>query len=138
MGDEAEEEYPMNRRIFMGSAIVGSSALVAGTTWRTQNVVNTQQQQPSRTGIGTLAWESTPVNKRTGVTVFDAENAGYNIRFVSYLSRFLLVVDSDCQRWWYSKAQDIPVLSTADQVQAIRLKQFGAFAASVEVGLQEY
>mmetsp|Transcript_9279 Transcript_9279/g.10598 ORF Transcript_9279/g.10598 Transcript_9279/m.10598 type:complete len:1059 (-) Transcript_9279:158-3334(-) len=136
--DEAEEEYPMNRRIFMGSAIVGFSALVAGTTWRTQHVVNTQQQQPSRTGIGTLAWESTPVNKRTGVTVFDAENAGYNIRFVTYLSRFLLVFDSDCQRWWYSKAQDIPVLSTADQVQAIRLKQFGAFAASVEVGLQEY
>ncbi len=88
--------------------------------------------------FGNLPWESTPVNKRTGVTVFDAEKAGYNVRFVTYLSRFLLVFDSDCQRWWYSKAADIPLLSTADEVEAIRLKQFGRFAASVEVGLLDY
>jgi solute carrier family 25 phosphate transporter 3 len=139
--EEEEEESPMNRRIFFGSALVGTSALVAGVT-ATQSMVNAQQQQQQQASIwsatGALKYESTPVNKRTGVTVFDAENAGYNVRFVTYLSRFLLVFDRDCQRWWYARAQDIPVLSTADQVEAIRLKQFGAFAASVEVGLQEY
>ena len=138
LDQEEKEESPMNRRIFFGSALVGTSALVAGVT-ATQSGANAQQQQQqSRASIGTLKYESTPVNKRTGVTVFDAEKAGYNIQFVTYLTRFLLVFDRDCQRWWYARAQDIPVLSTANQVEAIRLKQFGAFAASVEVGLQEY
>jgi len=85
-----------------------------------------------------LPWQSTPVNKRTGITVFDAEKAGYNVRFVTYLSRFLLVFDKNCQNWWYSKAANIPILASAQEVEIIRQKQFGAFAASVEVGLQDY
>ena len=134
----AIEEYTTtvttNRRIFMGSALIGTSAILTGAKW----LATPEAVVANAATIGGLAWKSTPVNKRTGVTVFDAENAGYNIRFVTYLSRFLLVFDNDCQKWWYSKAQDIPVLSTAEQVQRIRLKQFGAFSASVEVGLQEY
>mmetsp|Transcript_3118 Transcript_3118/g.6278 ORF Transcript_3118/g.6278 Transcript_3118/m.6278 type:complete len:1114 (+) Transcript_3118:546-3887(+) len=160
-GNKDKDEPPMARRMFMGSALVGTSAaLVAASNLGTGNVANAAQLQlpafggssrsesmstPSSTEdksndgyFGKLAWESTPVNKRTGVTVFDAEKAGYNVRFVTYLSRFLLVFDRDCQRWWYNKAAEIPVLSTAGQVEAIRLKQFGAFAASVEVGLQDY
>ncbi|MGK3746858.1 MAG: hypothetical protein ACI90V_013721, partial [Bacillariaceae sp.] len=42
--DQEEEESPMNRRIFFGSALVGTSALVAGVT-ATQSMVNAQQQQ---------------------------------------------------------------------------------------------
>ena len=162
VGNQKEEgkekdKPPMARRMFMGSALVGTSAaLVAASNLGTGNVANAAQLQLPKFGgsnrsesmstedrsndgyFGKLAWESTPVNKRTGVTVFDAEKAGYNVRFVTYLSRFLLVFDRDCQRWWYNKAAEIPVLSTAGQVEAIRLKQFGAFAASVEVGLQDY
>lgn len=89
-------------------------------------------------GSSKLQWEATPVNKRTGVTVFDAEQAGYNVRFVTYLSRFLLCFDQDCQRWWYNRAADLPRTATAEQVTEQRLQQFGAFSASVEVGLQEY
>jgi hypothetical protein len=63
-----------------------------------------------------LRWEASPVNKRSGVTVFDAENSGYNVKFVTYLSRFLLNFDENCQRWWYSKASDIPRNLNADQV----------------------
>lgn len=55
-----------------------------------------------------LPWEASPVNKRSGKTVFDAEEQGYNVRFVTYLSRFLLNFDKDCQRWWFSRAGDIP------------------------------
>lgn len=55
-----------------------------------------------------LPWEVSPVNKRYGVTVFDAEQMGYNVRFVTYLSRFLLNFDADCQRWWFARAADIP------------------------------
>jgi solute carrier family 25 phosphate transporter 3 len=94
---------------------------------------NQQQQRSSR-----LQWEPTPVNKRTGVTVFDAEKSGYNVRFVTYLSRFLLVFDADCRQWWYQRAGDLPRTGNAQVVQQVRLEQFGAFSASVEVGLQEY
>ena len=97
-----------------------------------------QEQQLKSSRFEKLQWESTPINKRTGITVFDAEKAGYNVRFVTYLSRFLLAFDADCQKWWYSKAADIPRRATADEVSTIRLNQFAAFAASVEVGLQEY
>ena len=126
----------MNRRLFMGAALLGTSSIIAPE--------NVAAQDTSRMGMvknseyGKLGWESTPVNKRTGVTVFDAEKAGYNVRFVTYLSRFLLVFDADCQKWWYSRAADIPRRATAQEVDEIRLKQFGAFSASVEVGLQEY
>ena len=87
---------------------------------------------------GKLQYEKSPVNKRSGVTVFDAEQAGYNVRFVTYLSRFLLCFDADCQKWWYARAADIPRTATSEQVDAQRMRQFGGFAASVEVGLQEY
>ncbi|VEU38281.1 unnamed protein product [Pseudo-nitzschia multistriata] len=151
--EKAEGKTPIDRRIFMGSSLVGTSALLASTLGA-GNVANAMQlpfgagSETSSSSLsnnsinggyfGKLAWESTPVNKRTGITVFDAEKAGYNVRFVTYLSRFLLVFDRDCQRWWYNKAAEIPILSTAEEVEAIRLKQFGAFAASVEVGLQDY
>mmetsp|Transcript_14065 Transcript_14065/g.32744 ORF Transcript_14065/g.32744 Transcript_14065/m.32744 type:complete len:1043 (-) Transcript_14065:1599-4727(-) len=140
------EKNPVDRRVFLGS-----SGLLIGATAATSLNGDNVFKHPFRYGtelslssvnkyeyFDKLPWESTPVNKRTGITVFDAEKAGYNVRFVTYLSRFLLIFDSDCQRWWYSKAADIPILSTADQVQKIRQKQFGAFAASVEVGLQGY
>ena len=52
-----------------------------------------------------LPWQTTPVNKRTGVTVFDAERAGYKVNFVTYLSRFLLTFDANCQRWWYERVR---------------------------------
>jgi solute carrier family 25 phosphate transporter 3 len=147
--EEGERLLPVNRRLFMGSVLVGTSALLAsqnsGSIWQatasdsTSTVNLLQQFQPKpRTKYGRLEWESTPVNKRTGVTLFDAEKAGYNVRFVTYLARFLLVFDMDCQKWWYARAADIPARSTTAEVETIRLKQFGAFSASVEVGLQDY
>lgn len=60
-----------------------------------------------------LPWQATPVNKRTGVTVFDAESTGYTVSFVTYLSRFLLTFDASCQRWWYDQVRTVtsnPVL----------------------------
>ncbi|KAL3915774.1 MAG: hypothetical protein SGILL_005487 [Bacillariaceae sp.] len=138
----ASSSSAMNRRFFMGSSLLGASVTVAGTTAATLTALPQSAMAAASDAASyysdKLEWESTPINKRTGVTLRDAEKAGYNVRFVTYLSRFLLVFDSDCQRWWYSRAADIPPLSSADQVEAIRLKQFGAFAASVEVGLQDY
>lgn len=144
-----EENQPtqLNRRLFVASALVASSGVFG---------VGVQRALPGNDSKGggsddagslsynmrpytsKLAWEVTPVNKRTGVTVFDAEKAGYNIRFVTYLARFLLCFDVDCQRWWYNRSADIPRRATAQDVEKIRLRQFGAFSASVEVGLQEY
>lgn len=83
-----------------------------------------------------LPWEADPVNKRSGVTVFDAEKAGYSVPFVTYLSRFLLNFDSNCQTWWFSTR--FPRSSKAEDIESIRIQQFAAFSASVELGLQNF
>lgn len=132
----------VDRRIFMGTAalLLGTSSAFVATAVVSRGIqpAIAVSTTASAATYGKLEWESTPINKRTGITLTDAEKAGYNVRFVTYLARFLLVFDYDCQRWWYSRAADIPPLSSAEQVESIRLKQFGAVAASVEVGLQDY
>ena len=132
------EEEAMNRRLFMGATLVGVCATLAGGPESFRVAAAAATNANVKNSFGKLEWESTPVNKRTGVTVFDAEKSGFNVRFVTYLARFLLVFDNDCQKWWYSRAADIPRRASAEEVEEIRLKQFGAFSASVEVGLQEY
>ena len=117
------------RRGMFSSALVATSVLLAPRM---------AFAATNKDGTTNLPWEPSPVNKRSGVTVFDAEREGYNVGFVTYLSRFLLNFDADCQRWWYSRAADLPRRGTLEQVDAMRLVQFGAFSASVEVGLQEY
>jgi solute carrier family 25 phosphate transporter 3 len=84
-----------------------------------------------------IEWSPSPLNKRSGITLKAAEET-YNVRFVTYLSRILLNFDDECQRWWFKRASDIPRTASIEQVESIRLNQFGAFSASVEVGLQEY
>ena len=113
-----------DRRIFMASALMAAGVALGGS--------------PQQVEAKQLQWEASPVNKRYGVTVFDAEKTGYTVQFITYLSRFLLSFDEECQRWWYARAKDIPRMATSDEVEAIRLKQFGALSASVEIGLQEY
>ena len=113
-----------SRRMLFASALMGSSAMVLGSA-------------PNIAKADGLAWTASPVNKRSGITVFKAEET-FNIGFITYLSRFLISFDEECQRWWYTRAGDIPRTSTLEQVDMLRLKQFGAFSASVEVGLLEY
>jgi hypothetical protein len=125
------------RRHLFGIALITASTSLMGcgkaTAYGLVKDDTMAVQQQSR-----LQWQVTPVNKRTGVTVYDAERAGYKVNFVTYLSRFLLTFDTDCQRWWYNRASDIPRTATAEQVTQYRNAQFAAFSASVEVGLQEY
>ena len=131
-----EESLPTSRRMLFATGLFGVAAALGATSL--SNNLNGGQEQRSQTSYSNLKWEVTPINKRTGVTVYDAEKSGYNIRFVTYLSRFLLSFDADCQRWWYSRAQDLPRLASAEEITRKRLQQFAAFSASVEVGLQEY
>jgi hypothetical protein len=127
------------RRYFCGSALIAACSIFAGNepavaySGFVNTDASTATKQQSR-----LQWQVTPINKRTGVTVYDAERAGYRVNFVTYLSRFLLTFDTDCQRWWYNRASDIPRTATVEQVTQYRNAQFAAFSASVEVGLQEY
>lgn len=111
------------RRQFLATSFFLASSLVTSAA----DAVETNYSLP---------WENSPVNRRSGVTVFDAEKAGYNVAFVTYLSRFLLTFDSNCQRWWFSTK--FPNGATAQQVEEIRLEQFARFSASVEVGLQGF
>ena len=121
----------MDRRVFMAStAAVATSALLTGDV-SPARAATTANALP-------LPWEANPVNKRSGVTVLDAElKAGYNVAFVTYLSRFLLNFDTNCQRYWFNGAI-IPTKATAEEVEQIRYDQFAAFSASIEVGLMEY
>jgi solute carrier family 25 phosphate transporter 3 len=127
--------HASSRRLWCASALLAAGAALAPPppAWAASSLSSDAATVRSR-----LQWEPTPVNKRTGVTVFDAERSGYNVRFVTYLSRFLLVFDPDCRQWWYQRAGDLPRTGNAQTIQQVRLEQFGAFSASVEVGLQEY
>ena len=127
-----------NRRIFVGSALLSSSTAMnmnEASSIFSALPANAEMYAPS---VNQLQYEKSPINKRSGITVFSAEKYGYNVRFVTYLSRLLLYFDNACQKWWYARAADIPRRATAEQVDMMRLNQFAAFSASVEVGLQEY
>jgi hypothetical protein len=117
-----------SRRMFFASTLISAGAALASSA------------EPSSAveGIGSLQYKFSPVNKRSGKTMYDAEKSGFNVRFVTYLTRFLLSFDADCQRWWYSRAAQLPRTATMEQVNDMRLKQFAAFSASVEVGLQSF
>eukprot|EP00571_Detonula_confervacea_P016521 CAMPEP_0172308074 /NCGR_PEP_ID=MMETSP1058-20130122/8785_1 /TAXON_ID=83371 /ORGANISM="Detonula confervacea, Strain CCMP 353" /LENGTH=942 /DNA_ID=CAMNT_0013020423 /DNA_START=44 /DNA_END=2872 /DNA_ORIENTATION=- len=82
-------------------------------------------------------YQQSPINKRSGFTLSEPERI-YPLSFITYLSRFLLVFDDECQQWWYTQAQGIPAKSNKEDVERIRLGQFGQFAASVEVGLTDF
>ena len=146
-GETTESSTPTSRRMLLATGLfsVGAATAALGTRSTLDSFRNTDKKNKRPTTDPTftdssLRYEVTPINKRTGVTVYDAEKAGYNVRFVTYLSRFLLNFDADCQRWWYARAQDLSRrwTATADEITQQRLQQFAAFAASVEVGLQAY
>lgn len=126
---DTKDSSVKSRRMLFASALFTASAAVAASP---ANAI------PAPVAQGSLQWSVSPVNKRSGVTVFDAERSGFNVRFVTYLSRFLLSFDADCQRWWYARAGSLPRTATSEEVNDVRLKQFAAFSASVEVGLQEF
>lgn len=110
-----------SRRIFFSSILLTAAATVT----------------PPNANAESITWRQSPINKRSGVSLTQAEQI-YNIRFITYLSRLLLSFDEECQKWWYKRAGDIPRTATAEQVQTLRRKQFAMFAASVEVSLQEF
>jgi len=109
------------RRIFFSSILLTTAATLS----------------PPNADAESITWSQSPINKRSGVSLKQAEEI-YNIRFITYLSRFLLSFDEECQKWWYKRAEDIPRTATLEQVESLRNKQFAMFAASVEVGLQEF
>lgn len=138
-----------SRRMLFATALIGvavsfskdeAHALIETviTTKKSLNPVSSVVDSNNDRDDSKLIWQVTPVNKRTGVTVFDAEQSGYSVTFVTYLSRFLLCFDRNCQKWWFNRAADIPRTATSEQVTTARRQQFAAFSASVEVGLQEY
>jgi len=84
-----------------------------------------------------INFQRSPVNRRSGITLAEPERV-YPLPFITYLSRFLLVFDDACQRYWYAQARAIPPRCDGEGVERIRFRQFGQFAASVEVGLMDF
>ena len=138
--EDIETESLANRRRFMGSVLLSAGVALGGSTSiNSDSVANAVEGlEMSSMTLSSLQYEASPVNKRYGVSLYDAEKSGFNVKFITYLSRFLLVFDSDCQRWWYQRAGDIPARATIEEVNEKRLQQFASFSASVEVGLLDY
>ena len=136
--DNTLPSFSTRRFFFASSLLTASTALATTTTILPTPSATAVDLDQLRSAQKLNNWKVTPINKRTGVTVYDVERLGYTVGFVTYLSRFLLCFDADCQKWWWNRAADIPKLATVEQVQQIRLDQFAAFSASVEVGLQEF
>ena len=115
-----------SRRMFLSSVLMSASVAI---------YPHYAEALPEPSAI---PWTSSPINRVRGILLNQAESV-YDLRFVTYLSRFLLSFDKECQKWWYRRGTvDIPSTSTAEQVKEIRLKHFAMFSASVEVGLQEF
>jgi len=62
----------------------------------------------------------------------------YPVRFVAYLTRFLLNFDEDDRALWARLAREIPFTYTEQKVEATRRAQFAALADSVEIGLYDF
>jgi len=138
----SSDDATSSRRLFFATALFTAGATLTPTLPLNKNDNNAAAAYAASNlaafqSTGRLPWETSPINKRSGITTFDAEKAGYTVAFVTYLARFLLNFDPDCQQWWFSTKLN-GVATTAEQVEQLRLDQFAAFAASVEVGLQEY
>ena len=94
-----------DRRRFLASALVAGGALMELGVQAAEAVTFeglSTTATTTTTAEATLPWKPDPVNKRFGVTVVDAEKVGYNVGFITYLARFLLNFDPNCQRWWFS------------------------------------
>lgn len=78
------------------------ASLLGLSTILNQDPKKTAQAYSSFVDVGTgtpsLRWQQQPYNIRTGSSIFDPELT-YNVRFITYLSRFLLSFDPECQRW---------------------------------------
>mmetsp|Transcript_11485 Transcript_11485/g.21479 ORF Transcript_11485/g.21479 Transcript_11485/m.21479 type:complete len:1046 (-) Transcript_11485:667-3804(-) len=120
-GKTFQDKSPHSRRMLL-SSILFSTGIAMRPDW---------------SNADTITWSPSPINKRSGVSLYQAEEV-YNVRFITYLTRFLLSFDEECQILWYKRAGDIPKLASKEEVENTRLKQFAMFAASVEVGLQEF
>ena len=70
----------------------------------------------------------------------DAEAAGYNVGFITYLTRFLLNFDRDTQQYWISRTSSSSGSSSSGtkRGKTSRTELFGELAASVEVKLLDY
>ena len=131
-------QIPSSRRLFFASSLFSAGALMAGKSAEAAEMTMIPSSSLSTSSSQSLLWVKDPINpKRSSIRVSDAENLGYNLSFVTYLSRFLLSFDPVAQAWWINKAQEIQRAGGANAF-AIRQRHFGEFSASVELGLQGF
>lgn len=129
--DEERYRACLQRRQFLLASLIATQLPL------TTNAMNSSTVKQNDLLTIPANYQKSPINKRSGVTLSEPERI-YPINFITYLSRFLLVFDPDCQAWWYTQASAIPKKSSQSDVNRLRLDQFGQFAASVEVGLVDF
>uniref|UniRef100_A0A7S4M0S6 Uncharacterized protein n=1 Tax=Guillardia theta TaxID=55529 RepID=A0A7S4M0S6_GUITH len=85
-----------------------------------------------------LVWR--PVSGPEGSAIrtnMNAAESTYSLRFIEYLSKFLLNYDASSMALWKRRGEELSVLPM-DAYQDKRLEQFASFSASVEYGLKSY
>lgn len=78
-----DHEAISRRMMFATSLFTAGSTLGAATSSAISSEANAITSQPPISFYAPdskLIWEPTPINKRTGITVFDAESFGYNVQ----------------------------------------------------------
>jgi len=85
-----------------------------------------------------IVWSPRKAIESSPRKIYQEEEKIFSLRFVTYLTRFLLNYDGPSKRFWDEAAREIPISYTSKQVKETRLRQYGEFAASVEVGLRRF
>lgn len=129
--EELTNQCCLERRQFILASLLATQIPI------TSNAAINDAKQQQELLTQSTNYQKSPINKRSGITISEPERI-YPLNFITYLSRFLLVFDPECQAWWYTQASGIPAKSNQEVVDRLRLEQFGRFAASVEVGLVEF
>lgn len=147
------------RRQFLRS-LAATASVTAAVASSSTNVkarageIGTNRRQQS--GDENLIWS--PIGSKSSLTTnpglvrdndTDKRFKRYPVRFVTYLTRFLLNFDSDVQRWWlgqsgtaffdgeYGSGSGVVSMSAQD-LAVLRRKRFEELAKTVELGLRDF
>ncbi|KAL7535934.1 hypothetical protein ACHAXR_006814 [Thalassiosira sp. AJA248-18] len=110
LADETAQQSCIQRRQFLLTTALAAQLSLALPS----NALDTKNLPALTEKVN---YQQSPINKRSGVTLSEPVQ---------------------CQQWWYTQAQAIPPKSSKEDVENMRLRQFGQFAASVEVGLIDF
>ena len=112
-------------------------AAAAGITLAPSAAIATGTLVPNSLPAGVLVWKSASSESRTGCSPLVTRQA-FGQKFINYLARFLLTYDRPSRKLWRSRATEVPLSYSEEQVSSARIKQLGEFVGAVEGSLCQF